>query len=685
MKNALILLFLFAMTIIYDALFTPTTLADEIATTSLSMTPTDLPQAGVPVTITALSAEASGKTVYYKFYYCANYGADSYATTPWTVVQDYSTTNSALYTFPAAGNYVVVVRAVTNPNSEPLALPIIGKTITVGGDDNVNITAMSSTAGASITAGQAITCAITASSARGETLYYKFYYCANYGTASYDSTSWTVVQNYSTNNTCSYVFPTDGHYVMVARVVTDPQNEPDALPIVGCAISIDSANNFAGEWEGTWESAEYGLNGTFTADITQENSVLSGKIEVPDIGLYDADLKGTATGNSIVFGDIGDRIIFTGTMSASSSASGTYAYAAMSDEGDWQATKTSGGQSETVSWQKTDMGFAFGAQNNIIIGDGRGDGSKKVYTGDSQLASSAGNIYEFAYTNGQWQKIKFGTFETAYGTDDLSHITGMGIGPGQNDGINRVYCAGYNAAEYSYGAGTFIGSQICSNLQWINDLIVGDARRDGKNRIFLAGWSEIHELTRIGNGFSVESIDTGSTSISKLLLIDGRNDGVLRLYAATSWSNHVFEYTWSGGQWQVQDCGAVQGVNSISDMDAGHGRNDGVNRIYLAGNGGIFELSYNGANWQSAEIGSASNAVAVTLGPGRDSDIPYLYVAENQNALVEYAYAGGWKKASVLLSGQTINDIAVGDGRNNGTTGVYATAGDNHVYEFNSD
>ena len=99
-----------------------------------------------------------------------------------------------------------------------------------------------------------------------------------------------------------------------------------------------SSVGVTGKWNGTWESSVYGLGGHFTTNIIQQSSTLSGSINIPDIGMFDADLKGTVDGNTITFGDIEDQITFTGTVSGDSS-SGTYIYPSLSDNGTWQATK----------------------------------------------------------------------------------------------------------------------------------------------------------------------------------------------------------------------------------------------------------------------------------------------------------------------------------------------------------
>jgi len=97
--------------------------------------------------------------------------------------------------------------------------------------------------------------------------------------------------------------------------------------------------NVAGTWQGVWQSNAYGLSGTFSTNITQQNSVLSGTINVPEIGMSSAALKGSVDGNIITFGDIDDKITFTGAVVGESVASGTYTYPSLTDNGAWQGSK----------------------------------------------------------------------------------------------------------------------------------------------------------------------------------------------------------------------------------------------------------------------------------------------------------------------------------------------------------
>ncbi len=186
-----------------------------------------------PVTITASGAAVTGETLYYKFYYCANYGTSAYETTPWVVMQDYSTSNTCQYTFPEDGTYIVVVRVVTDPDNEPANLPIIGGVVTIGNRENPQIWQISSNISGAVQPGTPVTYTVTASGSAQNTIYYKWYYRAGYGTDDYENMPWVEVQDYSSSTSCEFSFPEQGDYIVVVRAVTDPDNEPVALPIIG--------------------------------------------------------------------------------------------------------------------------------------------------------------------------------------------------------------------------------------------------------------------------------------------------------------------------------------------------------------------------------------------------------------------------------------------------------------------
>lgn len=211
---------------------------EKLNITNANLNTTGRVSANSPVSYTVNATDQNGHDLYYKFFYCAHYGTPAYNTSPWVVMQNYSTRNTCEYTFPEEGSYIVVARVVSDPDNEPEDLPIIGGVVSVGGNANIQLTSLSSSTTGTVSAGTPVSYTVQVSNSSVGAIYYKWFYCANYGTPNYGSSPWVVVQNYSTNNTCNYTFPNTGKYIIVVRAVTDPTHEPDDLPIIGCVVDV---------------------------------------------------------------------------------------------------------------------------------------------------------------------------------------------------------------------------------------------------------------------------------------------------------------------------------------------------------------------------------------------------------------------------------------------------------------
>jgi hypothetical protein len=197
-----------------------------------------------PVTCSVSAINTGMGVPYYKFFYRAGYGTSDYDSAAWVVMREYATENTCSYTFPGDSTYIVVARIVTDPNNEPANVPIIGGVVTVGVAGKIHVTKLSSANSAgNIAVNSPVTYTVTGGAPSDGTVYYKWFYRANYGTSAYDTSPWRVVQDYSTANTCNYTFPSVGRYIVVVRAVTNPNNEPVDLPIIGATADCGTAES----------------------------------------------------------------------------------------------------------------------------------------------------------------------------------------------------------------------------------------------------------------------------------------------------------------------------------------------------------------------------------------------------------------------------------------------------------
>jgi hypothetical protein len=89
-----------------------------------------------------------------------------------------------------------------------------------------------------IAVGTQATFTAEAESAGGTTLYYRFWVASNYGTPNYGN--WQMIQDYSTNNTCTWKPKEEGNYVVVAWITDDTTS--GKLHQAGIAVSTTQAS-----------------------------------------------------------------------------------------------------------------------------------------------------------------------------------------------------------------------------------------------------------------------------------------------------------------------------------------------------------------------------------------------------------------------------------------------------------
>ena len=181
---------------------------------------------------------ANGSSIQYKFFYKAGYGTPAYENNSWVTAQDFSDLTEATVRFPGTDNYIVVMHAVADPAAIPADVPIIGMYVNTGaGADDIQFAGLAANLpGGTPRVGDFVT--FIATTTRPDTVFYRFYYRAGYGTTAYDSNPWVLFQDFSSRNAATLAFPSARHYIVVVHAVADPNNIPTAVPMIGMHVDV---------------------------------------------------------------------------------------------------------------------------------------------------------------------------------------------------------------------------------------------------------------------------------------------------------------------------------------------------------------------------------------------------------------------------------------------------------------
>jgi hypothetical protein len=239
------------------------------------------------------------------------------------------------------------------------------------------------------------------------------------------------------------------------------------------------------------------------------------------------------------------------------------------------------------------------------------------------------------------------------------------------------------AAPGSAWGVSVIGSTGSAN----NSVVVGPGRNDGVNRVYVGTVStgSVMELSWNGTAWTSPVRAGGSPSgggeIHNLGMGPGRNDGVVRIYACHD-AGPLFELTYDGTRWSQTTMGAISG--SCTHAAVGRGRNDGINRVYATRGADLWEYTWTGSGWSSLQIGQVSSGIlhGLALGSARGGTAVQVYVASTDNGTYEARFTNGaWSMLPMGDSGD-VRNVSVGAGRNDGIMRVYAATRDGVIREF---
>ena len=125
---------------------------------------------------------------------------------------------------------------------------------------------------------------------------------------------------------------------------------------------------------------------------------------------------------------------------------------------------------------------------------------------------------------------------------------------------------------------------------------IGPGRNDGVNRLYVNGFfSHLYEITyNAGNWEAVDMMPTGEDrSRYSARVVRARGDGQYRIYVSTQGGPPVMEFEWVGSGYLATPIDALTGATAAA-LTAGDGRNDGSTRLYVADNdnGKVYEISW---------------------------------------------------------------------------------------------
>ncbi len=269
------------------------------------------------------------------------------------------------------------------------------------------------------------------------------------------------------------------------------------------------------------------------------------------------------------------------------------------------------------------LNAASGYSHNLTMGPGRNDGRTRLYVANANEGMGGTNsLYELTYNSGP------GTWSTAT-VDTPADGTAFHVvvGDGRTDGTNRVYGAygrrpgsttGNAIYEYTWNGTTMMYDRVrvdTTGAAQYHGLALGRGRGDTTNRLYAAGLNgTIYEFTFSGGSWAEATVAAVGDSRRNCGLGAGRGDGVMRLYSAGS-NGTIREHSWSAGSWTTVTVGMSMGGAALVHSKVAAGRNDGMNRVYSAsGAGTCYEYSFPG--WNRRTMGGASGVYMYGLDPG---------------------------------------------------------------------
>jgi hypothetical protein len=368
------------------------------------------------------------------------------------------------------------------------------------------------------------------------------------------------------------------------------------------------------------------------------------------------------------------------TVSAgSTTAAGTYLLNIVGTSGALtHATQATLTVSSGAVWSVASRGTTSTENNSMRVGAGRNDGVNRLYVG----TVTTGRVIEFSWNGSAWSSgVDVGGSPTGV------EIHNLGIGPGRNDGVNRVYACSLdgNLYEISYGGGAWTQTTVGSATGYCTHAAIGPGRTDGVDRVYATRGLYVWEYTWIvpSSTWSAVAVGRIANGLAHGISIGpGRGGSTNHLYVATT-NSGTFEGSFANGSWSLDPMGDSGDVRNVNP---GIGRNDGVMRVYAATQSGeIREFTWNGSAWAFSPIVTpfGFTLVHAYVAAARSDGLMRVYSSGADGSVYEFTYTGsGWTTMSLGGGTGYAYGFHLGVGRNDGKLRLYGASFDRLVYEY---
>lgn len=335
--------------------------------------------------------------------------------------------------------------------------------------------------------------------------------------------------------------------------------------------------NVNGKWQGNWQSDGGHLQGTFQANIIQDNSILTGTIDIPGVFISAKDLKGILSGEEIIFGDIDDEILFSGLIeSTADSASGDYSSEYLVDTGSWQAFKTSD------SLDKQIVVLDSVALNANCTGDITFDGT------DFWCLSQTDKIYRISTSSGIVDSIEVpGSYPEGLAFDGNQLLVGDG-----GWGLSKIFKLDLSGTSVfsSPGSGNISGLAFDGTNLWAanDDYSQPKIYKMRNNGTVIDSFNcpgdMLGGLTFDGNYLRLAAWENGTTNIHRIEL----NGNVIDSFEAPSFTPGGLTHDGTN-LWYVTSNDSIAQLNETGNI---------ISKFIIPGGGTIseYDLTFDGTN-----------------------------------------------------------------------------------------